>query len=251
MHLLLTNDDGLESVSLSALSRRLAMEHEVWIVAPDSERSASSHSVTLREAIKVKRLSDRIYACSGTPADCVILAGLGLIEATIDMVLSGPNIGPNLGTDIIYSGTAAAARQAVLMGIPALATSLVGNHDNETVEYAVEFIARNLSLFKKLSSADHFLNINFPEAVREGTDISITFPSLRIYKDRLNTQMVSDTTLYCRIEGPPPESHMERGSDYDAVASGMISISPILIHPMNHQIESRYRRASIWSGKKS
>ena len=251
MQLLLTNDDGVESVSLSALSRRLGAEHEVWTLAPERERSASSHSITLREAIKVRKLDDRTYACSGTPADCVILAALGVIDARIDMVISGPNIGPNLGTDIIYSGTAAAARQAVLMGIPALATSLVGSHNDESIDYAVEFVARNLPLFKELASSNHFLNINFPDAIKPGENISITFPSLRIYRDELDTEIGSNNTIYCKIKGPPPESRMEHGSDYDAVAAGMISISPIMIHPLNHQIESRYRSASIWSGKKT
>jgi 5'-nucleotidase len=251
MQLLLTNDDGVESVSLSALSRRLGTEHDVWTFAPESERSASSHSVTLREAIKVRKLGDKTYACSGTPADCVILAVLGMIDAKIDMVISGPNIGPNLGTDIIYSGTAAAARQAVLMGIPALAASLAGNHNDQSIEYAVEFVARNLPIFNELASSDHFLNINFPDVTNSEQKISITFPSLRIYRDELDTEIGLDNTIYCKIKGPPPESHVEHGSDYDAVASGMISISPIMIHPLNHQIESRYRNASIWSGKKT
>ena len=251
MHLLLTNDDGVESVSLSALAKRLGDEHEVWIFAPDAERSASSHSITLRDAIRVERRSERVYACSGTPADCVILATLGLIDAKIDMVLSGPNIGPNLGTDLIYSGTAAAARQAALMGIPALAASLVGNHTRQSIEFAVEFVARNLKLFKELASSDHFLNINFPEVINPKQSISITFPSLRIYRDELDIRKETESTSYCTIKGPPPESHVENGSDYDAVASGMISISPILIHPLNHQIENRYRNASIWSGEKA
>lgn len=251
MQLLLTNDDGVESVSLSALSRRLGAEHEVWTFAPERERSASSHSITLREEIKVRKMGDRTYACSGTPADCVILAVLGVIDAKIDMVISGPNIGPNLGTDIIYSGTAAAARQAVLMGIPALAASLVGGHNDESIDYVAEFVARNLPLFNELASSDHFLNINFPDVIKSGGNISITFPSLRIYRDEIDTEVGPDNTMYCKIKGPPPESHMEHGSDYDAIASGMISISPIMIHPLNHQIESRYRIASIWSGKKT
>ena len=253
MRILLTNDDGIESPSLKALSEKLSGEHEIWVIAPETEMSGCSHSVTLRESIRVKQRGERIYSCGGTPADCVILSMLGLIKGTVDMVLSGPNFGPNLGTDIVYSGTAAAARQAVLMGYPAIATSLVGYssptyNSEQDLAFALEFIAKNLSVFKGLASPDHFLNINFPKVLSHQVRVSITFPSIRIYQDTLEKKLAADGTINCRIGGPPPESHLDTGSDYDAVDSGEISISPILIHPMNHRIENKYRQAEIWPG---
>ena len=99
------------------------------------------------------------------------------------MVISGPNIGANLGTDILYSGTAAAARQAVLMGIPAVASSLYNEELNSNLDFAIDFIANNLNIFKDLSTKDHFLNINFPKKLTKISNAVITFPSIRIYKD--------------------------------------------------------------------
>jgi 5'-nucleotidase len=149
----------------------------------------------------------------------------------------------------VYSGTAAAARQAVIMGLPALATSLPFNQSKSSLHRAVEFIAKNLAVFKKLSSPDHFLNINFPQLDSKPLELAVTFPSLRIYKDKLDTRKEADGTIYCKIDGPPPETRGEQGSDYDAIASGRISISPVSIHPNNHRIENRYETSVIWTGE--
>jgi 5'-nucleotidase len=249
MRLLLTNDDGLQSNNLKALHARLAREHDVWVVAPDSERSGSSHAMTLKRAIGVKKQDGQLFSCSGTPVDCVVLAVLGLIDSPIDLVLSGPNAGANLGTDIIYSGTAAAARQAVLMGIPAVAASLAFPASEGIKEFAIEFLARNLSSFRDLSSEDHFLNINFPESLGGAIEIRITHPSLRIYDDILDIENQGEGSLTCRITGPPPDAHWQEGSDHHAVSAGAISLSPIYTHPINHRIESRYRATGFWIGE--
>ncbi len=249
MRLLLTNDDGLHSKNLNALYARLAHDHEVWVVAPDVERSGSSHALTLKQPIDVTRHDGRLYACSGTPVDCVLLAILGLIGAPIDMVLSGPNAGPNLGTDIIYSGTAGAARQAVLMGVPAVAASLTDSHCSQGRDYAIEFLAQNICLFRDLASEDHFLNFNFPESIGNDIDIRVTQPSVRIYNDVLDIEERNDGSLRCRVLGPPPEARRQKGSDHDAVNSGAISISPIYTHPVNHRIEKRYCGAAFWMRK--
>ena len=248
MRILLTNDDGINSESLLALSERLSREHEVWIVAPDRERSGSSHSITLDRSIRVNELEERTFACEGTPVDCVILACLGLVPTPIDFVLSGPNRGPNLGTDIIYSGTVAAARQATLMGCPSLASSLLSS-DGELP--AAEFLARNLGIFNELASTDHFININFPAELSRRMTTAVTFPSVRIYYDSLDTTPNDDGSLNYRITGPPPVSHDARGSDYDAVSRGEVSISPITIHPSNHVVEDTYQNQPYWNGGES
>jgi 5'-nucleotidase len=124
MRLLLTNDDGIHSDGIQALIRGLEGAHEVWVVAPSVEASGGSHSITLHDVLKIRRLSDRRFSCRGTPADCVMVALLGLVPADIDLVISGINHGPNLGTDILYSGTAAGARQGALMGVPSVALSV-------------------------------------------------------------------------------------------------------------------------------
>ena len=249
MRILLTNDDGLQSSSLEALSARLKQDHDVGLVAPDTERSASSHSITLNGAIEVANPYPGVYACNGTPADCVALALLGLIEVEIDLVISGPNRGPNLGTDIIYSGTAAAARQAVLMGVPAVAVSLAADNSHRIDPLSLEFLARNIPIFLKLASCDHFLNVNLPASMGNHADIRVTCPSIRIYDDVLDIVQRKDGKLSCRITGPTPKSHPAPGSDYDAIAAGAVSISPISTHPVNQQIEERYESAEFWTGE--
>ena len=124
MRLLLTNDDGINADGLRILAERLSLDHEVWIVAPESERSACSMSISIRKAVRAKRLSGREFSVDGTPVDCVLTGLLTLIGRDVDAVISGVNRGPNLGTDILYSGTVAAARQGALMGKPSFAVSL-------------------------------------------------------------------------------------------------------------------------------
>ena len=243
MRVLLTNDDGIGSPGLRALQAALAPQHEVWIVAPDSNRSGSSHSITLGTASRFRRTGPREHTCWGTPADCVVVALMGLVPAPVDLVLSGINLGPNLGTDILYSGTAAAARQAAFMGRPAVACSLASYSPPYNLEYAARFLDANLEVFVSLWAEDHFLNINFPNQARSPVP-EVTFPSRRVYKDTLVRFEAPNGDLYCFLGGQRPGAVEESGTDYRAVEQGWISLSPILIHPSNHEKEDRYRGAA-------
>ena len=252
MRILITNDDGIESPCLKALSEKLKEKHEIWIIAPDSERSGCSHSITIKGWLKYKKIDETTYTCSGTPVDCILLGKLLLIKDNIDMVIAGPNLGANLGTDILYSGTAAAARQAALMGIPAIASSLYNEEFNSNMDYAIDFIFNNLSTFKKLSTKEHFLNINFPEKLTKDVRAEITYPTVRIYNDWITTKDNngnSDKELLYKIDGEPPVSKHAEGSDCDIVYSGKISMSPIMIHPLQHKIISEYEKSSFWQLK--
>ncbi len=252
MRILITNDDGINSPNLKALAEKLKEKHEIWIIAPDSERSGCSHSITIKDWLKYKKINDNTFTCSGTPVDCILLGKLHLIKDEIDMVISGPNLGVNLGTDILFSGTAAAARQAVLMGIPGLATSLYNEELNSNLDFAIEFIANNLNIFKKLSTKDHFLNINFPKKLTKTSNAVITYPSVRIYKDWLtksDNDGNSDKELTYKIDGEPPDSNFAKGSDCDIVNLGMISMSPIMIHPLTHEVISEYKNSIFWELK--
>jgi 5'-nucleotidase len=246
LRILLTNDDGIESPGLRLLQQALEAEHETWVVAPDSDRSGSSHSVTLKNPTKFKRLAEREYASAGTPADCALHACLGLVPGKIDMVVAGINLGPNLGTDIVYSGTAAAARQAAFMRTPSVACSLSAYQPPYHLEFPVEFMVRNLLTLRDLWSEDHFLNINFPNR-KEPSQPVITIPTRRIYEDELVRFVSPQGDLYIFIGGQVPGSMKEEGSDFGAVEAGYASLSPIMIHPANHEVENRYREASfIW-----
>ena len=129
MRILVTNDDGIDAEGLAVLVQFLSDEsyggkgREIVVLAPEAERSGVSHAMTLRRPTKVRKLNEGYYSCSGTPADCVIVAGLGVLPWMPDLVVSGINRGPNMGTDIVYSGTCGAARQAALAGVPAIAVS--------------------------------------------------------------------------------------------------------------------------------
>jgi 5'-nucleotidase len=250
MRILLTNDDGVASDGIAVLGEVLRGSHEVWTIAPEAERSGSSHSVTLRDSIRVRRIGERTYSCRGTPADCVLVALLGMLPVDFDMVLSGINHGPNLGTDIVYSGTAAAARQGAFMGKPSIALSVNRYAPPFRFQGPSEFVLRNLETFRSLWSPDHFVNLNFPDAAEDADPAAdpgcrITFPSRRIYRDRLVSFHAPNSDLFCYIGGLLPDAHSEDGSDCDAVGKDLVSISPIFIHPANHGVEGQYRTAAF------
>jgi 5'-nucleotidase len=242
MRILLTNDDGIASDGIQALVKALRPGHEVWVVAPETEKSGGSHSITLRDALRMRSRGERQFSCRGTPADCVIVALLGFVSAEVDLVISGINRGPNLGTDILYSGTAAGARQGALMGVPSVALSVNTFSAPFPWEDAAAFAARNLEAFRDLGTDDHFLNINFPARFGREARAVITFPSRRIYRDVLSTYTTPDGDSYCFVGGELPDAHPEEGSDSMIVAQGGISISPIHAHPRNWaSMEERYR----------
>jgi 5'-nucleotidase len=242
MRLLLTNDDGIRSDGIKALFDELSGSHEVWVVAPEAEKSGGSHSITLHDALKIRSIRERQFSCRGTPADCVMIALLGLVPGGVDLVISGINLGPNLGTDILFSGTAAGARQGALMGVPSVALSVGAYRAPFDFASAAAFAARNLDNFKTLGTDDHFLNINFPVTGTDSAETVITFPSRRIYRMELHTYDAPDGDMYCFVGGELPEAHPEEGSDCMVVSQGRISISPIHAHPRNWAtIEESYR----------
>ena len=246
MRILLTNDDGFEAAGLTTLARSIGADHEVWIVAPESERSGTSNAITLKDSIRVRKTGERTYSCRGTPADCVLVALLGLVPGTVDLVLSGINHGPNLGTDILYSGTVGGARQATLMGRPGVALSVNAYVPPFDFPCAAAFTLRNLETFRGLADGDHFINVNFPNTDCARAATMITFPSRRIYREELKTYTAPNRDLFCFIGGPLPDARLEEGSDCDAVNRGFISITPVHVHPAYHDpIEERYREATF------
>ncbi len=249
MRILLTNDDGVASPGLLRLREILEENnHEVWTVAPDGERSGMSNYITLTEAIRCERVGERLYATSGSPADCVMVATLGAIPMTPEVVISGINIGPNLGTDIIYSGTAAGARQAAYKGIPGIAVSLNSYRPPLYFSPIARFVAEHLEELMELWNPDHFININAPNIDREGLPVHITRPSVRRYEDTLHQWDPPRGGRYYFVDGSLSESTPEAGTDWHAISEGAISISPVLLNPVNHTIEEAYQQASFIRG---
>jgi len=231
MRLLLTNDDGYDSEGITVLAAELEKSHEVWVVAPDSERSGTSHALTLKSASKIKQVGERRFTCSGMPADCVILSTLGIIPVKPDIVLSGINRGPNLGTDLIYSGTAAAARQAVLMGIPGIAISLSSFEPPFHYGSAARFVAERLDELLGLWRSGLFLNLNFPNLEELGEGIHHGRISTRTYNDSLKRFTAPDGTVFCFLADGCISTDPEEGTDWWLVEQGQVSLSRVHVRP--------------------
>lgn len=249
MKVLLSNDDGINSPGLDAV-REAVLEWaelervnlELWIIAPDGERSGKSHSITLHDPVRARKLAERTYAISGSPADCVVTAVLGLIQEKPDIVISGINFGPNLGTDITYSGTAAVARQAAYMGMPGVAVSMGDYAQPQHTKHVARFVARHIPDFVRLADPDHFLNINAPNIDDPSPGVEITHPCRRLYNDRMvKFELLGSRDSYWFLDGVPIESLDDPGSDADAIRRGKISITPIHLHPVKNRIEDQYR----------
>ena len=170
MNLLLANDDGFDSEGIKVLARKLSQKHNVYIVAPDSNRSAVSHHITMFKENKLVKLADNLYSCTGYPVDCVF-TGIesSLFGVKMDGVISGINRGANMGTDIIYSGTCAIARQGVLSGIPSVAFSLQSSEaednweDHFNFEPMADFALKNLEKLLSMARLEPpraFVNVN-------------------------------------------------------------------------------------------
>jgi 5'-nucleotidase len=231
MRILLTNDDGFGAEGLAALQKALEREHEVWVFAPDKERSGVSHALTMGAPGKVRELGPRAFSCSGTPADCVVLVLLGAIGFKPELVVSGINRGPNLGTDIVYSGTCAAAREAVLAGVPGIAVSCVGRERSLHYGAAASFVAAHLDALAASCSREAFINVNAPDSDDGALQGRWCSPCTRIYGNGLRSFEGPDGYSYCFLTGSDSDSRGPDESDYRVVASGQIAVSPILVQP--------------------
>ena len=237
MRILLVNDDGIAAAGIRVLAEMLRGSHELLIVAPDSERSGFSHSVTIFRDMRYTKNEAEIdsYAVSGTPADCVKFAVLHLFKDKLpDLVLSGINSGPNLGSDIMYSGTVAAASEAVFFGIPAIAVSLGGflgirEHYNERTYYtaAAEFIGRNLDELyaaAKAHAGEMLLNINYP-LTTPFRGARFTKAGLNWYDDYYDESAEPGTV---QLKGKPL-AHVSDETDCDVyqIRNGYASVTPV------------------------
>lgn len=231
MKILVTNDDGIHAEGLRILAEELALDHEVAIFAPDQERSGVSHAMSLKAPGKVRRHGDRSWSCSGTPADCIILAGLGAIPFRPELVVSGINRGPNLGTDIVYSGTCGAARQASIHGLPAIAVSCAAYRDPMDYRGGASFVRRHLAGLVAACPPGHFLNLNAPSSGAGNLEGRWAFPSTRRYLDHLTSFEAPDGYSYCFLSETTIETVAESGSDHDVVGRGEVAISAIIVNP--------------------
>ncbi|MBN1686937.1 MAG: 5'/3'-nucleotidase SurE, partial [Spirochaetales bacterium] len=245
MRILLVNDDGIHSPGIAVLKEGLSGNHEVWVCAPDREKSGSSNSITFSEAVRTALVSDRTLAVSGTPADCVLVAARDFLPAPPDLVISGINIGPNLGADIVYSGTAGAARQAVFLGIPGVALSIDTFAPPYYFDIAVDFVSRNAEDFASLwhNSGDrsHFLNINFPNVERFEGSVVVAPPAKLVHENRMVSFTSPRGETYGFYEGNKRIGISDGApADIDHLARGNIVVSPVKVYPELSEISRLY-----------
>jgi 5'/3'-nucleotidase len=228
MIILVCNDDGIRSEGLRALASAVAPLGEVYVVAPDREQSAVSHSLTLHRPLRVEEIGPRQFAVDGTPTDCVNLAVSGILPARPGLVLSGINKGANMGDDITYSGTVSAAMEGVLLGIPALAISLVAR-DHFDFGAAASFAARLAAeVLRRPLAADTLLNVNVPALTREQmTGYRITRQGKRRYGQAMVEKTDPRGKKYYWIGGDELGFVHEPGTDYAAILEGAVSITPV------------------------
>jgi 5'-nucleotidase len=238
MKILLTNDDGIHAEGLLALVKYLEKNHEVWVIAPDRNRSGVSHGITMAEPLKLCQLAENRFSCSGVPADCTFTAINGILNEYPDVVISGINKGPNLGTDIIFSGTAAAARQASFYGIPGIAVSLASFEEPLDYSALADFVSKNIEKLVTLCEKDIFLNIN-AASLDSYKGYKLTSLSKRSYQDKVSLYNAPNGKFYSFFLGGGVESFGDENSDEKATAQGYISISRVLSQPISLEVDSK------------
>ena len=237
MRLLISNDDGIRARGIQVLSARMERVGEVTIVAPEKNHSGASSSLTLGNPIRVKQIGERIFRVSGTPTDCVHLALTGLLDSDPEIVISGINIGANLGDDVIYSGTVAAAMEGRFLGLPAIAVSLDFKDRPENFETAAEAVARVVGRLKDDPlPADTILNINVPDIPWDQIkDFEVTRLGHRHRaKDFIKTEDPRGEPMYW-IGPSGPGRDAGPGTDFNAVERGFVSITPIHVDLTRYQ----------------
>ena len=260
MRILLTNDDGYQSKGITVLEEALVQAgHEVWVCAPSYERSASSHAMTLRGDITITEYAPMHHHCSGTPADCMLYARKGMIfPSDPELVISGINHGYNISTDILYSGTVGAAREAVLTGLKAIALSCTRDESGHfAFAKAARFVVEHLPELYPLCSSDCILNINVPPksngkwkpAVMSYLDYHdvVTKRSEEKPKVYEDSSIHSGNSVIFSLNGgiPPVQKCDTVETDYQAVSAGYVSITALSILPPIHQdVQNRLTRLS-------
>jgi len=228
--ILLTNDDGYDALGFQSLYKELQKDFDVFAVAPRFQQSGASHSLTLRCPIRVEKLRNKFFIIDGTPTDCVLLAYHDLIDTRIDMVVAGINHGPNMGSDVFYSGTVAAALQGVTLGINSIAISLSAR---EYTNFS-RAVLYSKNLIKKVAGSDAtnmILNVNIPEGRIKGD--KITRMGKRIYRDKVIRNNEKENVMYSVIDGTLSYK-VAADTDFKAVEEHYVSITPLKLDLTNY-----------------
>ena len=247
MRILVTNDDGYLATGIRTLAEAAAALGEVHVVAPDREQSATSHSLTLHHPLRARTASPGIQVIDGTPTDCVMLGCGELLEHKPDFVISGVNHGANLGDDVLYSGTVAAAMEATILGIPAIAFSYAGRDADEIPAWKETL----QSLLEQLLARDPYpaetlLNVNLPPiAPADVKGVRVTTLGRRAYVGSLTRAKDPNGREYFWIGGGESKWWGSGESDFRAIHDGYISVTPLHLDLTNYKLLEEIGRWSL------
>ena len=246
MRILLSNDDGYFAPGLEHLAAALAPHATITVVAPERARSGASNSLTLDRPLTVRRAPNGFLFVNGTPTDCVHLAVTGLLDELPDIVISGINLGANMGDDTIYSGTVAAATEGYLLGIPSIAISLASKaakHFETAAQVAVDLVARHA----RDRAGGWLLNVNVPDIPRgEVKGVAVTRLGRRHKaEDVIKTTNPRGETIYW-VGAAGAAADAGEGTDFHAVGEGFVSVTPLQIDLTNRE---QMRAVGAWIGR--
>lgn len=228
MLILLTNDDGIDSDGLVLLKDRLSRQYEVCAIAPDRERTCIGHAITLHKPLRIKETGKGLFSTNGTPADCVLLGIRVLLLKKPDLIISGINKGSNMGQDVNYSGTVAAAKEGAFLGIPSIAISISAQTDylfNDAITVIIGIIEKT----RDITFPDHtFLNINIPNIPQHTIKgFMVTRLGKRIYNDAVIERIDPRGGKYYWIGGNSVSHESIEGTDFYAIEKDFVSITPL------------------------
>ncbi|MCL5256237.1 MAG: 5'/3'-nucleotidase SurE [Chloroflexi bacterium] len=257
LHILVTNDDGIDSAGLLALRRALAPIGDVSIIAPEHNWSVCGHSKTMDRPLRVREveLADGFpaFTTDGTPSDCVSLGVLGFLPRKPHLVVAGINMGANLGEDITYSGTVAAAMESLISGLPAIAVSLTRG-EGWGFGPAANFAAHLLRQVEHFGiGGDVILNVNVPNVpIGQITGVEVTRLGKRLYKDKLIERTDPYGRKYYWIGGERPGGEAAAGTDIAAIDQNRISVTPIHLDLTSHRLISTLKKWGLdgWNPRK-
>ncbi len=245
LHVLISNDDGIDAPGLKALEDAIrSLEgYRVTVVAPHDQQSASSHSLTLTSPLRILDRGEGRYAVTGTPTDSVLVAMEKILRSDPpDLVLSGINHGPNMGEDVVYSGTVAAAMEGTMIGLPSYAISLAewGTPDFTGSAGFLRCCLADILAFQLPKGT--LLNINIPQRpVEEIQGLRVTRLGNRVYQNVITDKVDPHGRPYLWIGGKGPTWEQENGTDYCAVEQGFISVTPLMVDLTDHDLRPRLK----------
>ena len=234
MNVLITNDDGINAIGIRSLAKELSKVSNVTVVAPDRERSATGHAITMHHPLRISRVDNYeenilAFSVDGTPSDCVKIAIESILENKPDLVISGINNGPNLGTDVLYSGTVSAAIEGAIHNIPSVAFSIVTNSKNINYEGALHYSCKLIEYFYKKNIPENIiLNVNVPSAnPSEIKGIRVSELGIRRYENNYVERKDPFGRSYYWLAGSLLEIENKSESDIKTTMENYISITPL------------------------